>query len=591
MQTILTNTFANLSNADLQQLLTEQQQQHLQLSLEHEALTKSHDHYAHIHYYSGIGYLTLDQQGAILNANPAAKQLLGYFNGCLNNKKLADFIYPEDLNDFYLFIQTVTTHQTNQRLSLRLNSPAHTQKLPTTLKTAGMQNNEFTYIECQHTFNKNQANGLQIHLAVHDITEHKTAQEHINFLNEQLNKKVLAQSGELIASSHKLLKKVAELEQSKHLLLEREARLNSIFNAAIEGIITIDAIGNIVAINASVTHIFGYEQQELVGKNFIKLMPQAKTKLYARYFKQHLTLHIPKVAGRITEIKGEHKNGTLIPIDLSVSAFALDNQHYYTGIVRDASLRKAQEQQDKALLDELAHVTRVGLMGEMASGIAHEINQPLSAITSYTQACLNFMQNDPPDLEQLAKILLKTQQQALNAGQIIHRMRDFVKFKTIHRSAVDINNLIQICIDLCGADLKHNNIVQRYELSEDLPPVNIDGVQIQQVLINLIRNAVDALKTLPPTSRRHLSIQSTLNDKQVIEIRVKDNGPGIADPDQKKLLTPFFTTKADGMGMGLSICHSILKAHDGTLHFNSLVNKGTTFYFTLPVRKNHDGYK
>ncbi|MEQ1636125.1 MAG: PAS domain S-box protein [Methylococcales bacterium] len=588
---------SSLSKADLQKLLTDYQNQHLKLTQENNALTKSLEQYTGIYNHSGVGYLILDPKGTIQNANLAIEALLGCAKETLQNKNLADFVYPEELKGFQNFIQAATKQTANQRFIFKLNNPGYKRK-PHDSKLAknaardpDTPDNESIYIECQHTFNKNQATNLQIHLTVNDISEHKCAQERINYLNEHLHKKILEQSGELIASSQKLLKKVNELNHSQRLLQEREARLNSIFNAAVEGIITIDSTGKIVAANAAITDIFGYSNQELVGKSIIKLMPRTKIKLYARFFKKFLTKRIPKIIGKISEINGEHKNGTIIPIDFSVSAFSLDNESYVTSIIRNASLRKEQERQDKALLDELAHVTRLGLMGEMASGIAHEINQPLSAITSYTQVCLNFMQNEQPDLEQLATVLLKTQQQALNAGKIIHRMRDFVKFKTIYRSNVDINSLIQICIDLCDADLKHNNIIQHFMLADGLPTVNVDSVQIQQVLINLIRNAVDALKTMPPITRRHLSIQSTLNNEQLIEIRVKDNGPGIEIVDQKKLLMPFFTTKSDGMGMGLSICHSIVKAHEGKLHFNSLVNRGTTFYFTLPVsiRKNHHG--
>jgi PAS domain S-box-containing protein len=582
-----------LSTADLQNLLAQCQQQNLYLAQQNEALRKSRDDYALIYNYSGVGYLTLNATGHIQNANLTAEKILGCIKGDLLNKNLDDFIYPADLKNYHAFIAVAAKQQTSQILTFRLNKPIQAVHRPRKPKLAPLSPSAkntapydaFTYIECQHAFNKTQAGSLDVFLTINDITEHKYAQERINYLNEHLNRKILEQSGELIASSQKLLKKVAELNQSKHLLQEREARLHSIFNAAVEGIITINAAGNIVAVNASVTSIFGYSQEDLVGHSIIKLMPWTQTKHYHHYLKKYLKLHIPRIVGKIIEIEGAHKNGTLIPIDLSVSEFSLEGESYVTGIVRDVTLRKEQERHDKALLDELAHVTRLGLMGEMASGIAHEVNQPLSAIASYTQACLNFMQNGQPDLAQLGNIMLKVQQQALNAGQIIHRMRDFVKFKTLHRSTVDINDLVQICIDLCVADLKHNGVAQRFELANNLPLVSVDSVQIEQVLINLIRNGIEALKNLPPATRRQLSIQTRLNSEQAIEVRVKDNGPGIEDVDQKKILTPFFTTKSDGMGMGLSISHSIIKAHEGILYFNSKVGKGTTFYFTLPIRK------
>jgi C4-dicarboxylate-specific signal transduction histidine kinase len=253
-------------------------------------------------------------------------------------------------------------------------------------------------------------------------------------------------------------------------------------------------------------------------------------------------------------------------------------------IVRDVSLRKYREQQDKEHLDELAHVTRLGLMGEMASGIAHEVNQPLAAISSYTQVSLNIINTENPDLVQLAEILSKTQQQALRAGRIIHRMREFVKSHAKHRSTADVNILIHDATTLCIAELKQNNITLRFELENDLPPLYVDHIQIEQVIINLIRNSVDALQSQPEKQQRELAIYSHLNSDNNIEIRIKDNGPGLDDDQRQKILTPFYTTKADGMGMGLSISRSLIEAHDGKLNFNSQSGKGTTFYFTLPNR-------
>lgn len=251
--------------------------------------------------------------------------------------------------------------------------------------------------------------------------------------------------------------------------------------------------------------------------------------------------------------------------------------------------RKHREQQDKEHLDKLAHVTRRGLMGEMASGIAHEVNQPLSAISSYTQVSLNLINTEDPDLVKLTEILHKTQQQALRAGWIIHRMREFVQSDAKYRSSVDVNNLIHNAVGLCIAELKRNHIRLTFELKSNLPPIYVDYVQIEQVIINLIRNSVDALQNLPAKQQRQLSIHSGLTRDDGIQVRMKDNGPGLDEDQQQKILTPFYTTKTDGMGMGLPISRSLVEAHDGTLHFDSAPGKGATFYFTLPIHRKPDG--
>ncbi len=253
------------------------------------------------------------------------------------------------------------------------------------------------------------------------------------------------------------------------------------------------------------------------------------------------------------------------------------------GTTQDISERKYKENLDKEHLDQLAHVTRLSLMGEMASGLAHEVNQPLTAISTYAQVSLNLLKKESPDLIKLGEVAVKTKDQALRAGQIIHRMKRFGTSKSQQRSTADINELINQCVSLCADFIKQNSIVVKLELPDNLPVVHIDHIQIEQVLINLIRNGIDAI--LGATDRQHgeITIQSQLTLENKIQVSVKDNGPGIEEDQQSKVLMPFHTTKEDGMGMGLSISRSLIEAHNGTLSFNSEFGKGCTFYFILPI--------
>jgi PAS domain S-box-containing protein len=358
-----------------------------------------------------------------------------------------------------------------------------------------------------------------------------------------------------------------------------EAKLNAIFNASVEGIITFDKTGLIFSANAAVESIFGYKPEELTGSNISALLPSLPSSG---------SPYAAKRGGQIQEVEGLHKNGSIVPLDLSVAEYSINDTDYVTSIVRDVSSRKQREQRDKDHLNELAHATRLGLMGEMASGIAHEVNQPLSAVSSYTQVSLNLINSKEPDLAKLSETLYKTQQQALRAGRIIHRMREFVKSQTKYRATADINALIHNAADLCLAELKQSGIELALKLEPNLLPVYVDHIQIEQVIINLLRNSIDALKSLPAGQQRQISIQSQLTLNNSIQVRVKDNGAGLDKEQQQKILTPFYTTKADGMGMGLSITRSIVEAHDGTLHFNSELGKGTTFYFTLPIEEKPD---
>jgi len=591
---------AQMSTEDIQKLLFEFEVHQIELKMQNEELNRAHhelaasrDNYVQLYDSSPVAYVTLNEAGIIKNANIAATTLLGCSKQQLINRRLGEFIHLPDQDNYYLFIRNLLTQKTDQALNAKIrhisDSPARPEseyqhfQYGTSIMEEASQSLKLTDVECRAKIVYDDKNALRICLTINDITDRKQAQETIASLNEKLEEKIRRQTSELTESNLCLMKKVEELRHSKHQLLEREAKLNSIFNASVEGIITIDMANIIVSANAAVETIFGYKPEELAGCSINKLIPSSP-----KTMNDDSLPGTKRCINQIQEVEGLHKNGSMVPLDLSVAEFSIDNAHYFANIVRDVSLRKHREQQDKAHLDELAHVTRLGLMGEMASGIAHEVNQPLSAISSYTQVSLNLVNNENPDLVKLTEILYKTQQQALRAGRIIHRMREFVKSHAKHRSSADINTLIHDAASLCIAELKQNGIKLSFELENKLPPIYVDHIQIEQVIINLVRNSVDALQNLPPKQQRQLTIHSRLTFNNSIQVRVKDNGPGLDADQQQQILIPFYTTKADGMGMGLSISRSLVEAHEGTLHFNSEPGKGTTFYFTLPIRRKTD---
>ncbi len=598
-ETLLSNSntdISQMSAEDIQKLLLDLQTHQVELKMQNEELNRAHleltssrDNYAQLYNTLPVGYLTLTNTGHIEKANTAAAVLLNCTKQQLINKNLGRFIHASDQDNYYLFIRRLLAEKTDQSLELKFNHIGgasthfecqyHNNCPDIGLSFRPCNSSKLLIAQCSAHAAYTDDNELRIFIMISDITDRKQAQETIICLNERLEERILRQTSELTKANKKLVKTIEDLRLSKHQLLEREAKLNSIFNASVEGIITINTSDIIVSTNAAVETIFGYQQEELIGRNINKLLAISP--------KGNL-LRTVKFIGKISEIDGLHKNGSVVPLDLSVAEFSLDNANYFTHIVRDVSFRKRQEQQDKEHLDELAHVTRLGLMGEMASGIAHEVNQPLSAISSYTQASLNLIKTEHPDLAKLTEIISKTQQQALRAGRIIHRMRAFVKSHSKHRSTVDINTIIHDAVSLCTAELKQNNIKLLFELEEDLPPLYADQIQIEQVLINLLRNSAEALHNHPITQQPLITVQSHLILDNAIQVRVKDNGQGLDEDQQQKILTPFYTTKADGMGMGLSISRSLIESHEGELHFNSEPGKGTTFYFTLPLRRQPD---
>jgi PAS domain S-box-containing protein len=379
----------------------------------------------------------------------------------------------------------------------------------------------------------------------------------------------------------------AEIQRRKiveNSLRESENKLNTVLDSIEAFVFIKDCDYRYQYANLPVRKLFGKTLTEIIGKSDYDFFDKAT----AAKIRKHDHRAIDLGERLVTENIYTGKNNNIHSAYFTIT-YPLRNEdgriYGVCGISNDISERIHREQQDKKHLNELAHVTRLGLMGEMASGIAHEVNQPLTAISSYTQVSLNLMNTETPDLVKLAEILYKTQQQALRAGRIIHRMREFVKSHAKRRSIADVNTLIHEAVSLCIAELKQNNIKLSFKLESRLPPVYVDQVQIEQIIINLIMNSIDALQNLPGKQQRKISIQSESTLKDEIQIKVKDNGKGLDPDQQQKILTPFYTTKANGMGMGLSISRSLIEAHDGRLHFNSKQGKGTTFYVTLPVRK------
>lgn len=551
---------------EMQKLLDEFQQSDIENNPQLFSLLSR---YRTIYDCAPTAFLILDQQGFIVDVNRATCILFNYAKDALKGLNITKIIHTKDLPQFALFLQNTLNYQEKQSIEFRIKP----------------KNGELISVFC-HSCTHNIDDGRhEFFLTLQDISKQKLAEKAIFLLNNELEKKVYAQTFELVKKNKSLREKIAEIKKSKQLIYNREAKLKSVFNANLEGIIIIRDTGDIESVNQAVSNIFGYPSNELIGNGINKLIPSRQHALQNNFFHVYLEKHQEDIMGKILELEGQKKDGSVIPIDISVASYTLAHIQYFTCIIRDISERKAKELLDKQHLDELAHVTRLGLMGEMASGIAHEVNQPLTAIATYCHVCLRLMKQSNPDLKSLYETLEKTEQQALRAGKIIARMREFVVSNTTSRSYSDINTLVNHALELASDDCQRFDIEQKIELAENIPFVNVDSIQIEQVLLNLIKNSIDALTKSPKILPRRLSIQTYLINNETIEVRVKDNGQGISKEAQAKIFTPFYTTKESGMGMGLSICRSLINAHNGEMRFNCNKDKGTTFYFTLPINE------
>jgi C4-dicarboxylate-specific signal transduction histidine kinase len=235
----------------------------------------------------------------------------------------------------------------------------------------------------------------------------------------------------------------------------------------------------------------------------------------------------------------------------------------------------------------MMHVSRLATMGEMTTGIAHELNQPLAAITTYAQAGVRLLAGPEPQLEDVGEALQQIAAQALRAGEIIRRLRNLVRNHHAQREPLHINDLIEELGTLTRADARVNDVRITLQLAPDLPLIDADPIQIQQVLLNLVRNAVQALESTS-SSDREILISTGLNADGDVEVRVQDTGPGVPVEMLERLFLPFATTKADGTGLGLAISRGIIEAHKGTLEHVSKPPPGACFVFRLPALRSTD---
>jgi two-component system sensor kinase FixL len=268
---------------------------------------------------------------------------------------------------------------------------------------------------------------------------------------------------------------------------------------------------------------------------------------------------------------------------LSQAVFGPDgNVQKYVGTIHDITDRRHAEDEARVLQERLTHFSRLSTMGEMAAGLAHEINQPLSAIATYAQASQRLLRQPEPDLADVVAALEQINAQALRAGEVIRRLRNFVKNREVKREPVDCGRLLEDLSTLAETDARLHNIRLRLDCQGSLPTVYADPIQLQQVVLNLVRNAIDAM-TDAPEDRREVVLMSRASEEGEVEVIVADHGSGLAPEATEHLFNPFFTTKASGTGLGLAISRSIVRAHGGRLWHTPNDGCGVRFHFTLPV--------
>jgi two-component system sensor kinase FixL len=362
-------------------------------------------------------------------------------------------------------------------------------------------------------------------------------------------------------------------------LTAREAHLQSILATIPDAMVVIDERGIMHSFSNAAERLFGYPASEVIGRNVSMLMPSPYREAHDSYIERYLRTGERRIIGVGRVVVGERKDGSTFPMELAVGEMHSNDRRFFTGFIRDLTERQKTEARLQELQAELVHISRLTAMGEMASTLAHELNQPLAAITNYLKGSQRLLESaDTPTTKMIRDAIEKAGDQALRAGQIIRRLRDFVSRGESEKKVESLPKLIEEASALALVGAKEQGVRVRIDLDRSLDLVLVDKVQIQQVLLNLIRNAIDAMVG---AKDRILTIWTQPASGKMVRVSVSDTGSGIAPEMHKQLFQPFVTTKSDGMGVGLSISKTIVESHGGRIWVEPNPGGGTIFHFTL----------
>lgn len=362
---------------------------------------------------------------------------------------------------------------------------------------------------------------------------------------------------------------------------QADERFRLVVDGAPTAMLMVDGEGRITLANAQAEHVFGYTRTELLGRSIDMLVPQGVLANHTAPLENRAAQLPARATGTNREVLGRRKDGTEVPLEIGLTSIRISDHLSVLATMTDISEQLRSEQETALQRDELAHLSRVAMLGEISGSLAHELNQPLTAILSNAQAALRFLERDPPDLDEIRDSLIHIVASDKGASEVIRRLRAMLRKEKVDYQQLAINEVVQDVLSLLDSDFLNRNVTVALELGSDLPWVNGDRVQLQQVLLNLVINACDAMGEIG--NGRKLRVRTEAVPGPAVRVSISDIGHGIPPDDLERIFMPFVTSKTEGIGLGLAICGTIIRMHRGKLWATNNPSRGATLHFELPV--------
>ena len=360
-----------------------------------------------------------------------------------------------------------------------------------------------------------------------------------------------------------------------------QSHLASILDSVPDGMIVIDETGKILAFSRAAETLFGYTSAEIIGRNVRELMAGRDESNHDKYIQNYLQTGERRIIGIGRVVTARKADGTLFTMDLKIGEAKIGDHWLFTAFVRDLTEQRKAEMRMREMQSELVHFSRLSAVGTMASALAHELNQPLTAVANYLEAGRDLLDRSGDDSREILREAMdEGAKQAVRAGDIVRKLRGYVSRGEIDGRSVDLGPLLNDATALARLSMSSSDVPILLRVAPGLENVIADPIQIQQVVINLVRNAQEALIRI---ASPQISIEASRGPKGFVSVSVIDNGPGLDPEVQSMLFKPFTTSKSGGMGLGLSICQTIVEAHGGTICAENVPDGGTCFRFTLRV--------